>query len=263
MAISDKTRKLLWGRAQMRCSFCKNKLDIDATPLDNESIIGDECHIISPRINGPRHKSDYPIEKVDSYENLILLCKVHHKMIDDQFETYTTEVLYQIKNNHEKWISEKIEKSQEKFELPKIKIKRIKENIPEYFTRLKTWENLLEIINGADACHLSHDDLHDENEVEKVGSFLQMVQDWGDFSSDLDVSYRVNASYELGQSLNDLEAIGFFVFGAKEIQIMESGFEQPTNFLVAHIRVLHQENEEILNREQLFRYIVDTYKNKL
>ena len=84
MAISNKTRKILWGRSGNRCAICKNEIVVDATAQDDESVVADECHIISSQTNGPRHDLSYPSEKLDSYENVILLCRTHHKMIDDQ-----------------------------------------------------------------------------------------------------------------------------------------------------------------------------------
>ena len=97
MSISDKTRKILWGMSGNRCAICKIKLVIDATDEDSESVVGDECHIISGAPAGPRYSSSFPLEKIDQEENLILLCKVHHKMIDDQHETYTGEIVKGIK----------------------------------------------------------------------------------------------------------------------------------------------------------------------
>ncbi|RRJ67789.1 HNH endonuclease [Paenibacillus oralis] len=78
---------MLWGRSGNRCSICKIELVIEATTQDAPSVIGEECHIISGQVNGPRYNSNYDKELIDSYENLILLCSVHHKMIDDQQET--------------------------------------------------------------------------------------------------------------------------------------------------------------------------------
>ena len=52
-------------------------------PVDDDSIIGDECHIVSAATNGPRYDPDFPDDQLDDYSNLLLLCKVHHKLIDD------------------------------------------------------------------------------------------------------------------------------------------------------------------------------------
>lgn len=108
MAITDKTRKILWGRSGNRCAICKHELVVDATVIDGESVVGDECHIISSRSDGPRYDSSYPQEKLDIYENLILLCRVHHKMVDDQNESYTVDMLRRIKIDHEAWVSQKL-----------------------------------------------------------------------------------------------------------------------------------------------------------
>ena len=44
-----------------------------------------------------RHAPNYPAELVDSYDNLLLLCRVHHKMVDDQPDTYTVELRGQLR----------------------------------------------------------------------------------------------------------------------------------------------------------------------
>jgi predicted restriction endonuclease len=97
MTITDKTRKVLWGRSGNRCSFCRSPLVIDATAADTEAVVGDECHVISGKRGGPRADSNFPPERIDELENLLLLCRVHHKMVDDQAETYTVDVLKAIR----------------------------------------------------------------------------------------------------------------------------------------------------------------------
>jgi hypothetical protein len=77
---------MLWGRYANRCNFedCRRELVMDATETDDESIIGEECHIFARGKNGPRGNSTLTEEQRDKYSNLILLCSVHHKLIDDQ-----------------------------------------------------------------------------------------------------------------------------------------------------------------------------------
>lgn len=102
---------MLWGRAGNRCAFpeCRIELVMDETETDDPSLIGEECHIIARSPDGPRGDSTFPKEKIDKYENLILMCNVHHKVIDDQPGYYTVESLNEIKKNHEKWVSESLE----------------------------------------------------------------------------------------------------------------------------------------------------------
>jgi hypothetical protein len=44
MAIGDRTRKILWGKAAGRCAFCKRSLVEEGKQPDAESVVGDECH---------------------------------------------------------------------------------------------------------------------------------------------------------------------------------------------------------------------------
>lgn len=109
MSISLKTHKMLWGRAANRCAYCRCELALDATETDDESIVGDVCHIVASEPSGPRGDSSLLPERRDEYDNLILLCKVHHKLVDDQPNTYTVECLRKMKVIHEKWVRETLE----------------------------------------------------------------------------------------------------------------------------------------------------------
>jgi hypothetical protein len=82
---------------------------MDATETDDEALVGDACHIVGDSVNGPRGNSPLSAEQRDRYANLILLCKVHHKQVDDQRNTYTEELLKQIKEDHEHWVAESLE----------------------------------------------------------------------------------------------------------------------------------------------------------
>jgi hypothetical protein len=116
MGLSLKTRKMLWGRAANRCAFpdCRRELVMDATETDDESIIGEECHIIAREDDGPRGNASFPTVKRDKYDNLILLCNIHHKLIDDQPNKYTIERLKEIKKNHIEWIDSSLNIDKEK-----------------------------------------------------------------------------------------------------------------------------------------------------
>ena len=83
MAITDKTRKILWVKAGGRCSYCQVQLVTEGTDTDDPSVFGEEAHIVGQSPNGPRAGN---IADVDSYANLILLCRKHHKQVDDQVD---------------------------------------------------------------------------------------------------------------------------------------------------------------------------------
>jgi hypothetical protein len=102
VSIADKDRKLLWGLAHNRCAICRTPLVLEATSSDPKSIVGDEAHIVAQSPTGPRAGSLSSAD-LDRYENLILLCKVHHKLVDDQPIAYTVDRLREIKAEHEDW----------------------------------------------------------------------------------------------------------------------------------------------------------------
>ncbi len=101
---------MLWGKAANRCasSDCRRELVMDETETDDPSIIGEECHIIAREDDGPRGDINFPKEQRDLYGNLILLCNVHHKIVDDQENFYTVESLKEMKNSHEEWVRQSL-----------------------------------------------------------------------------------------------------------------------------------------------------------
>jgi hypothetical protein len=240
MAITDKSRKILWGRSGNRCAICRQKLVLNETDLDPESVVGDECHIISAAKTGPRHDPEYPRERFDEISNLILLCRVHHKMIDDQYETYSVSVLKNIKDNHEKWVEDKLK---DDTPIKPIKIKRFKEEIPQKLTIIDSGKELFNLASG---CHASYTDYSDdllEDEFELIGHFFQNVQDWVDIATEpLD---NLRAVKSIGDGIKDLKDRDFLVFAAVENQRIEGGELPPTAFKSLHLSVIRKSDPRV------------------
>lgn len=243
MAISDKTRKILWGRSGNRCAMCRRELVIDATATDAESVVGEECHIVSGSEKGPRYNPNFPSDKIDQIENLILLCRVHHKMVDDQVETHTSELLIQLKSNHEQWVSSSLEKNEQ---VKPVRIRRISKNIPTQLARILSGKELINLVGACHSYAFDNDELESEVEVSLVSEFFQNLHDWGDLWQELESGDRVKAAHWIGTQLSELEEAGFWIFGAKEIQSLEGGIGDPSEFRVAHLRVLRSSNKDIL-----------------
>ena len=241
MSVSNKARKILWGRSANRCAICKKELVEHATTHDDSSIVGEECHIISAKKNGPRHDSSFPTERLDSYENLILLCRIHHKLIDDQYQTYDTELLHRLKSNHEKWISDNLRIDKEKEEKP-IRLKR---NIPKQLSRITSGKELFNIIDGAMGYAFDHEETKDDKELEEIIEFLETLKDYGELSSEMEYSEQTKASNALNDLLLEIEKNNLWVFGAKEISLIEGGVLPPEQWPLAHIQVIRSTNSAI------------------
>jgi hypothetical protein len=243
MPITDKTRKILWGRSGNRCAMCRWELVIDATSADDESVVGEECHIVSRKGQGPRHDPAFPNERLDDPENLILLCRVHHKMVDDQFEKYTVALLLELKRNHEKWVSETLS---ERTQQARVRVVRVQKNIPTHLVRVTTGKEVFSIVNGACASAFEHDEPQSEAEADLFAGFFQEAEDWGDISDDLDAAGRVRAAYRLSNLIRELEEAGFWVFAGREVRRIEGGVEPPSPFPVAIVRIARSTHPEII-----------------
>src|SRR3972149_7341876 len=103
MAISAKSRKLLWGRCGGVCAICRCPLTEDSAADDPHIVIGTEAHIVSGDPARPRHRS-MPSAEVDAYQNLILLCPNDHMRVDKQVRPFTEQRLLDIKSKHETWV---------------------------------------------------------------------------------------------------------------------------------------------------------------
>jgi hypothetical protein len=172
MGIADKTRKVLWGRSGNRCAFCRQELVVARTAADPEAVVGDECHIVSEAPQGPRHVAGWTPEEYDAVENLLLLCRVHHKLVDDQSETYTVELLRHMKANHEKWVAARLSG-----EPQPVPLRRPSQGRASFLVRFTSGKDLLAVVIGACASALDNDELESDDEVALVGGFLQDLRD--------------------------------------------------------------------------------------
>jgi len=176
-------------------------------------VIGDECHIVSRKGSGPRSDTELAPEDYDKCENLILLCKVHHKLVDDQPGTYTAELLRIVKSGHETWVRDCL--GQDAGDTSK------KDKTVHLLPRIRTGKELMDLCGGAYACVLDHDELGNEEEVEVVGAFLQNVQDWGDIWDLIESAEHVRVGFSMTQEIERLEAMGFLVFATRQRRKVE------------------------------------------
>lgn len=68
---------------------------------EDTTLIGEICHIHAVSPNGPRYNHNQTDEERQGFDNLILMCVNHHKVVDDDDISYPAERLRQIKYAHE------------------------------------------------------------------------------------------------------------------------------------------------------------------
>jgi len=210
MAIGQKTRKHLWAKSGNRCAFCLCELFQEVVP-NIHSNIGEECHIISSKEDGPRHK--HLINGYDGFDNLILLCSIHHKWIDDLPETFTEEVVRFLKTQHEIKVKDSIKDENEKSEKP------------QFISIITSGKELLNIISDTYGSRMSYDEITSEEQAEFLGDILAEIFDYGeevDLLTTIDIKMRIEL--RLNQILKELNEHGYYLYGKKivgKIKVME------------------------------------------
>src|SRR5437899_2831192 len=105
-SYTDRTLKLLWGRAAGRCAMpeCRIELFAESTAYDPVVVIGEIAHVAGAADAGPRAAPEVATAQRNDYENLILLCQNCHARIDSQTGFYSVAKLKDIKQAHEAWV---------------------------------------------------------------------------------------------------------------------------------------------------------------
>lgn len=108
--VSEKTALQLWVRAGGRCSFlgCNEYVLSDQLTNWRDTKHGNIAHIVAASRNGPRGDEPLPMDQRSEYDNLILVCKTHHGVIDDKSleDRFPVWKLQQYKQDHEARIFE-------------------------------------------------------------------------------------------------------------------------------------------------------------
>ncbi|MEN7436379.1 HNH endonuclease [Bacillus velezensis] len=96
---TKRTARRLYLTSGNQCAFSGcNEMIID----NNGTLLGEACHIEAAKPDGPRFNRQQSNEDRRGFENLVLLCKKHHKIIDSNEADYTVQFLKDMKRNHER-----------------------------------------------------------------------------------------------------------------------------------------------------------------
>lgn len=222
--------------------MCRESLVIEKTAEDADAIVGDEAHIAARSPGGPRWgEIEYGVE-LDSYANLILLCRVHHKAVDDQPRHYTVRRLRQTKVDHEAWVADR---------LKDVKVPGLYDTItgPLKMVPLTTGTAVWQLIDGCHAYLLTppSDGEVEASAVDLADEFLEVCKDYGDVDDDIKDS-GMRSVREAKRTLQDyvsrLAGYELLVFGTRQLRSVP-GYEPPLHFQVAIMTVIRPDHPGI------------------
>lgn len=104
--IPTKVKSELWFKAHGRCEICNKPLYRDGLTMQQVNL-SEYAHIIADSPKGPRGDETLSPLLAKDESNLILLCKDHHKLIDDAggVAKYGVDLLRKYKRDHEERIN--------------------------------------------------------------------------------------------------------------------------------------------------------------
>jgi hypothetical protein len=98
-APSVPTMKRLYALSGNQCAF--PNCTIPLVDADSGKVTGRVCHIKGNRVGAKRYDPHQTDVERHGFDNLVLMCPVHHDVIDADEQSYTVERLSQIKRDHE------------------------------------------------------------------------------------------------------------------------------------------------------------------
>lgn len=105
MAISDRTKRLLWSRSGGYCQNPQCHRDFFVFFRDGKvSSLEELAHVIGQSEQGPRGRSDLSFVERDEYDNIILLCPTCHTLVDKNPLQFSVKLLRDWKSQHEEAI---------------------------------------------------------------------------------------------------------------------------------------------------------------
>ena len=163
LAPSTETIRALFARSGNQCAFhgCTARL-----VNDRNQFIGQICHIEAAELGGERFNATQSDEQRRSYGNLFLLCYPHHVETND-VELYRTELLQQMKAEHEALFGQKL------FQIDESLLHKVSREMDTYWKRV-------------DELHRKHHVASDlAIEIDANASFQQVADGAADLLKDL------------------------------------------------------------------------------
>lgn len=203
------------------------------------TVIGVECHIVSPAGQGPR--GGQLVDDIDGYDNRILLCPNDHRLIDTLVDDYPAPRLREVKRSHESWVRSTLDRS------TGVAAVTIVRGEPTFLRYLGSAKEVLGVAASAEESSLDYEDLTSEDETDLVAGFLQRVHDDSEMWDDYEPADRVRYTFDLEREIKALEEQGWRVFGTRVRGRLTGGVTgADTPWDTAYIRLVRADSGSII-----------------
>jgi hypothetical protein len=208
-------------------------------------VFGEEAHIVAQGRKGPRAGS---VADVDSYDNLILLCRKHHKQVDDQVGYYTVDRMKELKRAHEEWVATLGEPTGPG---PIRLVPDPTRPLRKTLTIITTGSALWRFVEGSHGFYANSPDGLSDEQADLIDGFFEGLRDWGDIAGEID-SFRAkrDACRYFDGYIKDLAEAGFIV-GARERSLLLTGGidAQPSPWRAYDIEVHLMDDAQIVDAD--------------
>jgi len=200
--------------------------------VDDPSVFGEEAHIVGKSANGPR--AGEAVTDVDAYANLILLCSVHHKQVDDQVNHFTSDRLRRIKASHERWAKE-LDQRTGPFRFVTDPTRPLDAKLKLFING----EGLWTLVDGCMIIDPSYPGGLPDEAADAVAGFLDSITDWNDVVGGPGVPYTAkrDAIKGLSSGILELAEHGLLVGGRRRHCLLIGSDAETIEILAADIEV--------------------------
>jgi hypothetical protein len=164
--IALATRKRLWANGGGICAYpaCGQRLLFPVDGDVEEVVVGEECHIVGQGETGPRAPGSLTkdeqtrwrslIDDRHGYQNLILLCGLHHQVIDRDVGNHPVGRLVEFKQAHELEIDERLSPERRNENMIEVRYAAI---VDEWAQRIQIdrWDGQISRVTVSDAMRQS------------------------------------------------------------------------------------------------------------
>lgn len=254
MGISTRTRKSLWAKSGNRCAICRLELVQDEEGEEN-LIIGQECHIVSSKTDGPRGDQQLHCNDFDDFENLLLLCANDHKRIDTLIDIYSVDKLVKLKESHEEWVKSTLSADPLTFTNDKFRISSLK--------KIESGSELIKLIDGAHAFMFDNDNLKTKEEVKLIPPLLDLLKEYRDILDMMSFTEKAELGLDLDETIKKIEGLGFEIFGHKRnVKLRNENKEDMGRWDMTTVVIVRNDNPGIIDGFLITR-TPDQYRFKI